>query len=266
MGELEQAVEPQESGTEEHIETDQGRDYEGEARRMGWVPKDEFRGDDNRWVDAETFVERGENELPILRERLRAQDRKMKDMQSTMKQFAEHHKNTEQKAYERALANIQKKQMEAVKDGDVEEYSRLDQERSNLQSNPPKNIDVPEDNGPPMEVQEWQAKNTWFDKDPELQAYAVHMHGYLQQTRPNMSLEQNLSEVTKEVKKRFPDKFVNPRRSQASAVEGDSQAPGGNSGKKSYRDLPAEAKAACDNFVKQGLLTREAYIKDYFGE
>ena len=34
-------------------------------------------------------------------------------------------------------------------------------------------------------------------------------------------------------------------------------------GKKSYENLPSEAKAACDKFVKQGLMTREEYVKEF---
>jgi hypothetical protein len=37
-------------------------------------------------------------------------------------------------------------------------------------------------------------------------------------------------------------------------------------GGKSYAALPDDAKKACDRFVKQGLMTKEQYIKDYFGE
>jgi len=36
-----------------------------------------------------------------------------------------------------------------------------------------------------------------------------------------------------------------------------------SSGKKSYGNLPPEAKAACDKFVKQGLMTKEAYVAEY---
>lgn len=40
---------------------------ESEARALGWVPKEEFRGGEDRWVDAETFVERGHTVMPMLR-------------------------------------------------------------------------------------------------------------------------------------------------------------------------------------------------------
>jgi hypothetical protein len=37
---------------------------EQEAKRMGWVEKEKFKGDPDRWVEADKFVERGKNELP----------------------------------------------------------------------------------------------------------------------------------------------------------------------------------------------------------
>jgi len=40
---------------------------ETKAKAMGWSPKDEFRGDPDRWVDAETYVRRGEEFIPFLR-------------------------------------------------------------------------------------------------------------------------------------------------------------------------------------------------------
>jgi hypothetical protein len=36
--------------------------------------------------------------------------------------------------------------------------------------------------------------------------------------------------------------------------------------KKGYIDLPAEARAACDKFVAQKLMSRDQYLSDYFGE
>ena len=42
-------------------------EIEDRARQMGWVPLEQFKGSEDKWVDAETFVERGEQVLPILR-------------------------------------------------------------------------------------------------------------------------------------------------------------------------------------------------------
>ena len=48
---------------------------EKSARTLGWVPLEEFRGDPDRWIEADQFVERGTSQLPILRENI---DRLMK--------------------------------------------------------------------------------------------------------------------------------------------------------------------------------------------
>src|SRR5687768_16654653 len=39
---------------------------EDKARRMGWRPRAEYGGDPTRWVDAETFVRRGDEILPFV--------------------------------------------------------------------------------------------------------------------------------------------------------------------------------------------------------
>ena len=39
--------------------------------------------------------------------------------------------------------------------------------------------------------------------------------------------------------------------------------PSVSSGKKSYNNLPSDAKSACDKFVKQGLMTKEQYVAEY---
>ena len=64
--------------------------------------------------------------------------------------------------------------------------------------------------------------------------------------------------------KEYPDKFGNPRREQASSVaEPGSQAPRPKKGK-TYDDLPPEAKAACDKFVRTiPGYKREDYVKEY---
>ena len=74
-----------------------------------------------------------------------------------------------------------------------------------------------------------------------------------------------LDEVTKRVKKLYPEKFMNSNRNRPSPVEG-TTAPKSTKMGKSFNDLPPEAKDACMKFEKQGLVTREQYLKEYFGE
>ena len=46
---------------------DDSRDYEAEARGMGWRPKGEFKGDPRNWKDAKSYVEDGGRYVGLLR-------------------------------------------------------------------------------------------------------------------------------------------------------------------------------------------------------
>jgi hypothetical protein len=59
--------------------------YESEARQQGWMPQEEFKGDPDRWTDAETFVRRADEVLPILKKR----DRILKQENETLKRDLE---------------------------------------------------------------------------------------------------------------------------------------------------------------------------------
>jgi hypothetical protein len=70
-------------------------------------------------------------------------------------------------------------------------------------------------------------------------------------------------EVTRQVKEAQPEKFTNPARKSASvSSSSDGRSPSTKT-KKSYNDLPSEAKQACDKFVKQKLMTQEQYVAEY---
>ena len=62
LNELEAETEDQEIevATDEADGETGERDWEADARAMGWSPKAEFKGDKTHWIDAKSFVERGE--------------------------------------------------------------------------------------------------------------------------------------------------------------------------------------------------------------
>jgi hypothetical protein len=59
----------------------------------------------------------------------------------------------------------------------------------------------------------------------------------------------------------FPQKFENANRRNPAAVEG--STPTRKAGR-TWADLPADARSAGERWVKQGLLTKEQYLRDYF--
>ena len=74
--------------------------------------------------------------------------------------------------------------------------------------------------------------------------------------------EKLLAQVELRVKKQFPDKFKNPKKDNPPEVETGRASPQRES-KKTYADLPPDAKRACDQFVKDGTLTKEQYLEIY---
>jgi len=63
-------------------------DVERRASEMGWSPKDKWRGDPNRWIDADAFVKRGEEVLPILQAHSRKSDAKIQQLENQLQKTA----------------------------------------------------------------------------------------------------------------------------------------------------------------------------------
>ncbi len=267
-------VEVEEVETEE-VETDESEqgeqpdpEMESRARRLGWAPKDDFRGNPDLWVDAATFVQRGEEVMPILKATNRKLEGKIGELEQTLKDFADHHTKTQQRMYQKAIRDLKVEQRKAAEEGDVSRFDQIEQQVQDVvkdaTSGKPNGAATDQQAKVDPVAKEWAQDNRWFREDPELGNFAATYHETLLKTKPGLTLEENLQEVTKATKRAYPEKFSNPKRNGAQTVEGN---PGPKSkGGKGYSDLPAEAKAACDRFVKQGLMKKEDYVKDYFTE
>lgn len=238
---------------------------EEKARKMGWTPKEEFKGDPDKWRDAASFVERGETMVPILKKTVEKQDRKIAELEKSIKEFAEFHSKTEQRAYQKAFNDLKSRQIEAVSAGNAQAFIAIDQEIAELQkeaSESPK-ISVPKQDDSNPAYEEWVKRNRWAEEDAELAAYAETQADFMRKRGDKREGIEFLDAVKERVKKEYPDKFSNPRRSAAPSVETGSPAQRKGGGK-TYADLPAEAKAACDKFVKQFGVKKEDYVKQYF--
>jgi len=234
------------------------------AKSMGWVEEVRFRGDKSNWVGADKFVEKGMNDLPVLRERLRAQSRKLNDMESDINQFKTHHEESLSREYQRAVKELEDKQLATVEDGDTDEYQKIQKQKQSLAMaytrNHPTSREAP---GNPV-YKDWKDKNSeWFEKDAKMTSYANFASDYIAANNEGLiGKPEFLDEVDKMVRKEFPDKFENPARRNPNTVESGGRQ-NRSRGSKSYTDLPAEAKAACDKFVRRGLITKEQYVQDY---
>ncbi len=243
---------------------------EAEATKMGWTPKDQFKGDPAKWRPADEFVERGKNMLPIVQATVKRQEKQIEELTRTVKDFTEHMTKTEQRAYDRALATLKEQRKEAIAAGDGEAFDKVDEAIADLRKEAdakaakPKQQEASDD---PI-YNEWESRNKWLS-DPDMADYAEFAAQKMRKDGEKAIGADFLDLVSKKVKTQFPDKFENPRRAAAASVEG--AAPAQRKGGKSYADMPAEARAACDRMAKNGFSDAKQaaafkadYTKQYF--
>lgn len=121
----------QDQGTD--TEDNGGVEFESSAREMGWVPQDEWKDDPDRWVDAKTFVERGEQILPILqannrrlKKDLLTRDKELDTLkqsleaaQKSIKALQKQYTETTKREVEKAKAELREQLINAREAGDT---------------------------------------------------------------------------------------------------------------------------------------------------
>jgi hypothetical protein len=266
-------------------------DIEARARRAGWMPKDEFRGDPARWTSAEEYLRIVEERLPVLLERNRKLDRRVEELDRNLREvlqvatdMRQSATRNEQRAYERARAELLESQRAAVASADTATYERTSAQLEVLEKEKPvaptppaaPKVEVP------AEVQAFVSRSPWFQRNESARALAVAEHERLLRVSPDMAMSANLAQVEERVRRAFPEEFPAPvaaqqqepsnRRDQPAAVGYGNGAPSArsNGAPKRIADLPispaekAEARRALERWQRQMKdFTEEEYVRNY---
>jgi hypothetical protein len=246
-----------------------------EALSMGWTPREEWKGDPSKWRSAAEFVERGKEILPIVNKRLEQErqrsaqlERELQEMRATLQEFREYSKRDKERMYKKALEDLKAKKKQALEEGDADAVLEIDDAILELRESNKKALEEEKPAAPAYDpandvvYQTWLAENRWYGTDVELTYYADAIGRVLAHNNPELKGRPFLDAVKQRLREQFPDKFDNPRRKIAT-VEGSSVGTSSSKLKRTYENLPPDAKAACDRFVKQGLMTREEYVAEY---
>lgn len=246
------------------IESAAPPEVQAEAEKMGWIPPARYKGDSERFVDADTFLERGETVLPIVKKQLaltRAeldsvrrqsvdQAAALRQAQEAIEQIEERHSVATQKAVENARRELKSQLAQASANGDHEAVAELTDQMTQLKeaetvAKEEKKV-APVDTPPPPEVVAWNAENPWFGTDKRKTAFFLGIAQDLREkgdTRLGAAFfNAALAEMEAELgggKQARTDKVEGGRSGGAGEER---SAPRG----KSYASLPADAKAACD--------------------
>lgn len=226
---------------------------EAEARAQGWVPKEEYTGDPEKWRGPKEFVERGE-----LFGKIDHMGKELKETRKALKMLQDHHTKVRETEYNRALTELKALQKKHLEEGNSDGYLETTELLTDLKAEQKAREVVQQNvpNQPDPRFINWVSANKWYEKDAEMRKYADTLGAGYAASNPGIDPEEVLQYVTKEVRTRFSTKFVNPNREKPSTVEGAST---GAANKSSF-ELTDEERKVMNTFVRAGVMSKEDYI------
>lgn len=236
---------------------------EQEARASGWVPKEDFHGDESKWVDAGEFVRRA----PLFG-KIDAQGQQIKELRRGLDALKQHHSQVRETEYKRALEELKAAKKQAYIDGEVDDIVDIDEkldavkqaqaifkqeqiaEASQAAANP--EVIHPE-------FAAWTKRNTWYNDSKPMRAFADALG--IELRNKGLSPSDVLRQVETQIKEEFPNKFRNPNRDKPGSVEGGGKG-GSVKGNSFEATLDDNERKIMNTLVRSGALTKEQYLAD----
>ena len=254
-------------------------EHEERARKHGWVPKEDFRGDPDKWRTAEEFNDIGDNLMPVMKERLQTlEDKHTETLEKLGKatdgiqKLADHHRGTQRRARDHAIKTVRAEMRQAAADGDVDAYDRLTQQEGSIAA------ENPAPGTPPIspEYAAFAEANPWYEADPVLKQYAdqlsEHVGGQVANDKEFYKEIRSRVAAAYPTHKAFAEEtaeaghFVPVAPVEGGGLGGDGGAASGE--KKTWKDLPKEYQDTYElEFSDMSeFFSREDYAKGIFEE
>ena len=231
--------------------------YTQQAIEQGWKPKEEYQGEPDKWKPAKEFVERGE-----LFKKIDTMGKELKETRRALQMLKEHHNKVKEVEYSKAVNELKQLQKKHLEEGNSDGYLETTELLTDLKAEQKAREVVQEvtPTQPDPRFVSWVTDNKWYNSDPEMRQFADAVGMGYAQTNRNLSPEEVLAYVTKEVKERFKDKFVNPNRTKSTLV-GSSNTSAGTSTKNDI-ELTDDERRVMNTFIRTGVLTKEEYLSE----
>lgn len=262
------------TGEEENNEPAQMTVTEEKASKSGWRPKEDWKGDEDEWVDAKEFNYRGDlmgriSEQSSILNNFKNQ---IAERDKTIQDLVDHHKNMSDREYKKALKALQSSKVEAIDDGDGASVVEIDNEIDELKDKRDaanKTDGKPRDQNindtTPKEVIDWLQKpqNKWYTTDSFMKNVADAIAKELYQKSPNLPPATLLQQMDERMRKELPHKFEdNPSVNNLGTDDATHSSRKPRTKKLSMRDLNDDQQAVARRFIKSGLMTLDEYIDD----
>lgn len=192
----------------EVVEIDDTTDYSSEALRQGWVPKEKFKGDPKDFVDAETYVKRGQEfrKIQASKHELDSENKKLTTM---VKELVDNLKHAEERVRAQTIAELEQRKRQAYENNDLYSYKQLEQQEAEVlkgtkptqQSGP----DEAEFNHFVSLGNEWATQDD--DQSIELRTFATLQSNKYCQSHPNATHEEQFKYIHEIVREKYPHYF-----------------------------------------------------------
>ncbi len=265
----EAALEAAEVETTESVATEQQAEtttpsepsaVEKRAIEMGWRPKSEFDGDPDDFIDASEFVRR----KPLF-EKIDTVGKELRETKKALKALQLHHQQVKEAEYQNALKALREEKKAALESGDADALIAIDDKIADEKA---RQIIIKQQEQvkaaqPHPNFVQWVQRNTWYSEDAELHSVADQVGTAYAVNNPEKDPDEVLKYVEKRIRTMYPEKFRNPNKDKPSAVEGVTSTPA-NTKKSDTGDYPLteDERRVMMTFVRQGIMSKEEYIKD----
>lgn len=282
------------------------------AKTLGWKDPSEWQGDPppRGFKSATQYVKDSERVLPLVNARAKNAEERAAKLEAKLEQMERSHgdtiariermsKVTLEQQRSQIMAKYAERMDAAAEVGDkggvqqarkdeAEALKAIDQKLEPTEDE--KKKAVTEQAKLPAATQTvidaWMADNPWYkpNSDDEMSIVATRRHMKLQEEKKGLTLAENLEEVSKYIRKRYPEEFAAAEEAEEeepavrrSRVEGGSGRIGGGSGGGKWSKVPADARKAAEGaghieyFLKPGetmeknaSAARERWAAEYF--
>lgn len=211
--------------------------FEAEARKMGWVPEEEFKGEKrpSKFLSAEEYYRRGEEVIPIIRARNKDLEKRLEEQDATIKNMSRMFEKTIERERAKAaqeIAALKTARKEAIKAADAERVDEIDQQIETLQDTT-KEEPVSTKGRVPVDgsaehaalIRDFHKANAWMVEEPDMAEYAEKFSERNAAVNEGISFEDNMAATVAAVRKKFPSYF----KDSTTAANGHAAVDGGGS-------------------------------------
>lgn len=190
------------------------------AREGGWSPKEEWRGDPERWKPAEVFVKEGIKIQAKQHDKIDRLVNKVESVENNIREMAKGEAQRTKRALEAQRERIMAERQEAFEESDTEKFNKADKELMDTDIEL-RQVDERVMQAAQQGEDEFKKNNPWYGTDPAMTAHAELISTRLPPMQHPEDAKEFYGQLERAVKSAFPDEFQNANRNKPGAVSGD---------------------------------------------